>query len=800
MAVPKAGIYHFKALVFSFLLLSAAGFCSPSITSVVFLPSANLWQGENLSISLSCNDTSGIKGVYANLSGPGIIFQNMPFSFSGGYYSLGLTGYHLAALGGYSINIICESNSNESVQHSAAAEVSSLSSSINLLEPSDIYSGNDITVYFDLKKNNNPIKSVDSDGPFFSVYVDGTRKSLKVSPPGYYEGRGWGLVIGPEARGSHTITASANYSRMQKNSSIQAEIRDEIEFSVISTSKDLLDGGETITIDVEAYDRGEQIELNSSNLAFFINGLSLETSSLAKTGSIYRAQIVAPLLNPGEYQLRARLVHKGMTYFSDRKVNYLIQASGKLLDGADKPLYVQMDFFMNNVKNVSPTTNSAGAYSFSIKPGTYDISVRFPKATAIFKDVSISGFSDPLRHDYVENPVLPGIAAISAFYFDFAMPFIYADIEMSYNERLVNDERELVVFECSNWNSGKRQCNSNWVESDYDFDYTRNIAKVHATYISAYAIGSRQNLSCSVSTDSQLYYVNDTIKASGIASSGNYRVANATVRMWIQGTNLNQNLVSGTEGEFFHNFLASIPEGNYTITAEASKNPYGSCSASKKIEVSRKREIYLTLPSTIRVEKGKEYSQEVGIVNSGQVSLSKLSASFSGIPDEWYTVETGEMSLGIGENSKIIIRFHVPEEAAEETRSAVFTISSNELTETKQIGFTVIEKSNQTVSIVQKAPSGSFLDVSLPQISPAYSIAGGLIALMISGAFVAKKIMLKRKKGTNALLGEVKNSMAKKESNNGNSKQSQALSQPKSQYNLGKEASEEEKKKWYGNE
>lgn len=793
MAVPKAFAIFFKAIAFCIFLLPAAALCSPSITGVALSPSASLWQGENLSISLYCNDTYGIKGVYANLSGPGIIFQNMPFSFSGGFYSLGLTGYHLAALGSYSVSAVCESNSNESIQQSIALEVSSLYSSINSMEPNEIYSGNEITVYFDILKNRVPIKTTGEDGPYFSVYVDGVRKSLKVSPPGYYEGKGWGLVIGPEARGSHTITASANYSRLQKNSSIQVEISDEIEFSIISLDKDTLKGGETLTVDLKAFERGERIELNSSNLAFFINGLGVEISTLAETGSVYRAQLISPVLNPGEYQFRARLVHNGISYFSDRNVNYLIQATGKLLDGADKPLYVQADFFRNNAKNASFSTDSSGTYSFLVKPGTYDISVKFPKATAIFKDVPVTSFNDPLRHDYVADPALPGIAAIAAFYFDIAMPFSYADIEMAYNERLVNDERELHVYECPNWNSGKRQCNSNWIESDSDFDYTRNMAKVHSNYVSAYAIGSRQNLSCTIGTDSQSYYVNQTIKASGIASSGSYRIANATVRLWIHGTNLNQNLVSGTEGEFFHNFLAAIPEGNYTITAEASRNPYGSCSASKKIEISRKREIYLTLPSTIRVEKGKEYTQEIGIVNSGQVSLSKLSSSFSGIPDEWYTIETGEMSLGIGENSKITIKFHVPDDAAEETRSAVFMITSNELSEARQIGFTVLAKTNQTVSIVQKAPSGSFLEISIPQISSAYAMAGGFIAILFSGAFIAKKMILKRKKSTNALLGELKNSMAKKEPNYGNSNQSQALSQPNSQYNLGKEASEKKK-------
>ena len=801
MAISNASFKALAVIFFAIAVIPSSALCAPMISNATFSPSQDLWQGENLTISLSCNDPSGITGVHANLSGPGISFQNMPLTLSGSFYQLSLTGHHLATRGHYAINFTCDSQANESTSYTSGFDVSSFSARINSVDPADIYSGSDITVYFDVMKNDQPLKSIDGNGPYFSVYVDGSKRTLKLSPPGYYDGKGWGLVIGPESRGSHTITASAEYSRMSANYSFQADISDEVEFSIASIDKDVVRGGDTVTLVLEAYDRGDVIELNSSNLAVFINGQQSDITSLSKTGNLFQARFTVPGLGPGEYQLRARLVHEGMNYFSVKTIQYYIPASGRLLDGADKSLYVQMDFFRYGAKNLTATTDSSGAYSFDIKPGTYDISLRFPKATLFLKDVNIASFDDPLRHDYITDPSLPGIGSIAAFYFDAALTFSYADIEMSYNEKLVNDEHELKVFECTNWNSGKRQCNSNWIESDSDFDYTRNIAKLHVSSLSAYALGTKQNLSCSVNTDKQTYYVNDSVRVSGIASSGTYRVANATVRVFMQGTNINQNMLSGPDGEFSASFVAALPEGNYTLVSESAKSPYGSCSASRRIEIAKRREVYVTVPSSIRVERGKDYTQKITVVNTGQVDLTKLRASVSGIPEDWFTVESGDAGLAIGKQAEIVITFHVPEDAAEETRSAVIKLSSNELEESRNIGFTVLpEVSVQTVAT--NAPSGSFLDISLPEINLAYAAVGGFIIALLPVTVFLKSFITRRRRETQKLLMDVKNSMKARarelrEENASPPGPAQALSRANDQFNsLG----EEEKKKWYSNE
>lgn len=791
MAVAKKSALIMIAFSFAIITFSGISLASPSLSPAAFRPSTSLWLGENLSVSVNCSESEPnltIREVWANLNGPGISFQNMKFSGNSPYY-LNLSNYHLASPGSYSLEVICENSLGANSSTIENFYVSELAASITEVSPQDIYSSGDITVYFEMSKDGSTIDSMSEEGPYFSIFIDGNRKSLKVNPPGYYSGKGWGLIIGPEEKGSYTIEVDANYSRMRMQDSVDINVKDDVELSIKSINDTQLNGGESISIELEAYDRGEAIDLNENNTDFFIGGISLEPTSFTKTGNTYKVQLTAPILSPNQYFLTARLLRSGNSYIDEKEVYYLISASGKITDGLDKPLYVQMDFMMNGIKNMTITTDSSGSYSSGMQPGTYDMNIKFPKSTAFFKDVSISSFNDPLKHDSISDPSIPGLNAIAAYFFELGLPYEYADLELSYNEKLVDDERDLRVFSCQNWNSGRRSCNSNWIEEDADFDYVRNVAKVHTTSLAAYAIGMRQNLTVFVGTDKPLYYMNDTIKISGYVSSGNSRIENASVRVWIPGTAFSQSMLTGPGGEFSTAFTAAMAEGNYTVYAEAEKSPFGKITSSKRFEAVKKADIYIGSPATIRAQKGSNYIQKVDIMNTGQLKLTGISVEVSGLPDEWVSLGVTPSQLEVGEKADIEIEFFVPDDAAIATSSASILVKSNEIEKEKKIGFTVTENTSTAKIEANNTPSGSVLNFALPNIAFDNIIIAAIVAALAPIILAIRAVRIKKKKEYSELLGEMKGMMKAGEkqkeipvdmikgSKPSNSNPSQALSQ-----------------------
>lgn len=766
MAASGKALLVMVVLFLAVFIFSTISFAAPIIEEVIINPSSEIWLGENVDVFVNCSDDANyVTGVYANLSGPTGNFSERSFTYQAGLYNFTFqTDRYFYTKGVYHLSLVCFSNSSESYSYpQIELNVHNLSGNITEITPlGPLYNNTFITAYFDLMKDGDSIMPPDASGPNFTIFIDDQQKSTGPIND-YYSGKGFILPIGIQQSGSHLLKVKADYSRTSLIKTLPINVNNEINFYISSLSPTTLKSGDLLTLIFYASNGSQPIDMNSSNFDFFIGGHEIPDSgikSFSYSSGSYTVKLIAPALATASYDILVKMMYNGQTYSSPVKtVYYMTSISGIIKDGADKSVYTQFDFYQNEVKNLSFSTDSGGSYSSTIQPGTYDINIKFPRATLYIKQASVNNFNDPVKYDYLEENSVSGLNSIAAFNFEFGNSFGNVNIEMNYNDKLVDDERSLRVFACYNWNSGKRSCNGNWSEVDFIQDTIRNTVSVYASSLSAFAIGKRQNLSIVLNTDKESYYVSENARLSGIVyGSGDSRVSGASVQVYAKGTNLKFNTTTGDGGEFIFNFPIDIPEGNYTFVVSVEKSPFGKANETKRVEILNKREILIKIPSAIRIARGSEASQEVEIINNGQIRLSNVSINLSGISSDWFSIEQYYYVIEPGEKIKATIFFRIPSDADASTSSATLLISSNELKEEKKIGFTILE--NQTDSeLPVAAPSGSAINIGFPQIQQIGYEYITFAAIFVS-AFAAMVFFKPKKNSREEIknaLGEVKN-------------------------------------------
>lgn len=732
-----------KALILPmviFLLSIQAAMAAPAIGNVTVKPSDDLWLGESATISLNCYDTNDIDKVYADITGPSIVLPTLYFSKMGGNYTLTVNKEYLDRIGQFDATISCKNNLSEITTTVKSFFISNLTGSINEIIPDPSYVGDTIEMDVFVKKNDVALSS----GVVFNVSLNGELKNLKMLPA-YDSGRGWILKIdSPPINGIYELKVDAFYNRTSVTSYDSLDVRNSVEFSIDNINMDWIKENDNITVTLSALERGSVIELNKDNVDIKINSVDAEITSVSRRDNVFDVKIMAPSLSSGNYQLEAYLSYKSSSYTDSEPIDYIVSINGLITDVNSKAISTKLEFIQGGSTKLTLYTDAYGYYSGSIPPGTYDIRATFPKSKLYLYNVPVNSFNDPLRYFYGDDFDVEGIRNAGLYDYELDLSYSSADIEMDYNEKNVVDENNLRIFKCSNWNTGKKICNDDWVEVSGELDIIRNGMKMTSSSLSAFVIGELKSISVDFGPDKDEYYLGDVVKIRGIVKDDDgSSVGNASVSIKIKNTQKTYSTVADINGVFSIDLPAQEEEGEYTVSITCKKSPFIDFKGEESFVVTKKKSVYIDFPETIRIERGGNLTQEFSLVNNGQADINNIEISLEGLPQNYYSISSNNIDLSPEQQKTFYIKFYIPVYAEVGISSATLKIESGNISEERVFGFNIIEKGgNQST-----APTGLATGFSLPEISYLDLMYISVFAVAcFSIAIILKKVRVKEGK------------------------------------------------------
>ncbi|NIO44785.1 MAG: hypothetical protein GTN36_04505, partial [Candidatus Aenigmarchaeota archaeon] len=528
-----------------FLITIPLALATPTIESVSVQPSS-LWIGEDAFISLNCFDGNyTVEQVYADITGPSITLPTMYFTKSGDNYSLSIDEEYLDRTGNFDVTISCENNINEITYTSVNFTVSELTGHINEINPEPAYIGDIIEIDFIVKKDDTKLSS----SVVFNVSLNNNLKNLKVLPA-YDINKGWILKIdSPTKSDLYDLEVIAFYDRSSVRDYNSIDVRNKIEFEIISMDKNWVETNDNISIKLKALERNSVIELNKNNVDIKIGSADAEITSVSREGDLFNVKIIAPSLSSGRYKLEAYLNYGGSSYSDSESIDYIVSITGVLVDEDNKAMNVKINFIRDDVTKLSITTDAYGHYSGSIPPDIYDVEIVFPKSTITLYDVSVSVFDDPIKYFHSTGYLVPGIRNAGLHSYEIDLSYFEADIEMKYEEKNVINENNLKIFRCSSWSSGRSVCNGEWEEVTGEIDIIRNRVKIDSSTLSAFIIGEIKGLNTDFSLDREKYYLDDKIVITGILKDEDRNtVGNASIDVRIKNKEITYKTTTDENG------------------------------------------------------------------------------------------------------------------------------------------------------------------------------------------------------------------------------------------------------------
>lgn len=733
-----------------------SAFATPIIQDVSVQPSS-VWLGEYSTISLNCFDDGGndIVKVYANITGPNVTIPTMYFTKDDGNdYTLIVNKEYLDRTGNFDALLYCENSVGENNQTSTSITVSRLSGYINEINPKPAYIGDTIEISFIVKKDENRLSS----NVNFNVSLNDNLVNLVVKPAYDYI-RGWLLKIPtPYPADMYNLKVTAFYDRANVSDYDNIEVRNKTEFSILSIKKggqitSQMVGKDNITVNLKFLENGNIIDMNKNVVDIKIGSTDAEIKGLYKqSDGSFNAEIVAPDISAGTYDMVAYFYHEGLTYSDSSTVNYVVSLSGNVVTGS------QIKFIQNNQTKLEITLDSYGDYSGFLPPGTYDVEVVFPQSRLYFYQAVINSFDDPIKYRYSDNAAIPGIRNAGLFVYEVAFSYSSVDIEINYIERNVLNEDNLKIFKCSNWNSGKETCNSNWIEMSSEMDRIRNKARISSTSLSTFVIGEIKSLNADFNLDKNQYNIDDVIKVKGIVKDEDRTsVSNATIDVYIKNTQISSKITTDDNGIFSLDVPTPKNEGEYELILKARKQPYNSFEKSKIFELTKSKSVLIDFPDTIKIAKGGNFTQAFSLMNNGQADINNLKIYFEGIPESYYNFSEN-VSLKSEERKTFDLKFSIPFYAESGISSATLKIEGNNISQEKVFGLSVLEKNeskNETLPT-----TGLVTGITLPEINYLdiiYIVAFAIVCFSLAIVLKKRKIKESGKENNKVFLFNIKN-------------------------------------------
>ena len=733
---------------------------SPMISSVRITPSSSLWIGESPTISVNCtDDTYAIQNVTVQITGQdGYTIPTENLNFQNGQYVAAIDPLYFTKPNLFTANFTCTDSNSESFNQITTFSVSNFSTSISTVSPTSIYVGNQIEIDLSVNQNTNPISPASvgydvSKYPTFSILLNNNPVTPKVSPVPYDPAKGWIIYLdAPSSAGTYGLQITTNFNRVNDTESASLAVGNQIQFNILAVDKTWVKQNDTVNVQIQAFDKGGQIALNTNDLSLTMGSTQVPITSITQVSNYYNVAFTVPTLSSNSYSLTASLTYKGNAYTSSWTMYYILIVSGEMQDQNQKGIPVDIQFSQNGAQVLRLYTDSNGDYSGTLPPGIYDIRYIFPMSTLYLYGVNLNSYNDPVKYSYLTSADIPGMDTAALHFYGAALSFSNASLEMKYDENNVVNEDNLTVFRCDNWNAARAICNSYWQNISSTIDKVRNVVYVPTAGLSAYAIGTLKQLYVQYGLDKSTYNLADSVELKGqVVDANKNPIKNATVLMSVRGTPINISTYSDDNGVFTIDFISPNAEGNYPVQIFARSPPALDFNTYTTLSVARSKDFSIVFPDTIRLNAGDTNVQGFDLVNIGQADLSGLKMSLVGIPSDYYTFNSNIGTLKNGETKRVSISFSIPVNATAGTYSATLTVSNSDISRSKIFGFTVSSE-NQTASSPQGiSSSGFFSKIEIPSFAfPTLDMNTILViifaAVCFSLAYVLKKIRLKGKK------------------------------------------------------
>jgi hypothetical protein len=534
--------------------------------------------------------------------------------------------------------------------------------------PSTVYLGNKIVLHAKVIKKSDSNQIINS-GVSFQLYLNDKNVPIDADAT-YSTGDEWvittqKLSLSDFTSSSYTLMLKATYSSKIATDSKIVQVSTPLEFELISIDKTWVMYKDNITFTFKALYEGNTFDFKNEYLRIWINSKDVNVLDISQNGAFSYVKISVPDLQPGAYKLDIRFTYSGFIKDISTTINYALPISGSIIDSENKPVYVQLRF-KSNTTDVTYATDGSGSYTGYLLPGIYEVEMTFPNAKLVLDEVMISQFSDPIKFDHPSASIsIPGIGVGTIFVYEVQLTYSSAYLEMKYDDTKITDESRVSIYKCENWNFGRRTCNSNWNNVQANIDTIRNTVKINTTQLSAFVIGYKKNLYLSFSSDKDEYYLKDVIKLTGtIEDEEKNPITDAQINVNIPNTGIAASAKSDNSGVFVLEFQGPEQEGDFSIFVKADKPPFASVNETKKIKLSRSKQLLILLSESMKVSQGTNGSIPIDIINKGQTDFSGLKLSLTGVPEEYGTLSKTEISeLKVGSEEKVFIDFVIPKDA-----------------------------------------------------------------------------------------------------------------------------------------
>ncbi len=669
-----------KPMLILLLFMLSIGSVNAAFMENVLVEPSELWLGDMLNVSVSCLNGT-IDRVYMDINGPDVILPSLDLQdMGGGVYRLSMPGNYFDRRGDYTAHIYCVSNGTE-ISTSKNFVISELTSSMSEI-PDYVYSEDMIEVVFIPKKNDDVLIS----DVTFSAHLDGESQQFAI-PPIYDTNKGWLIrVDAPDVPRVYNLAVTAHYQGKDITSASTVEIKAPVEFEVLQIGTSSILPKDNVTFKLRAMQNGENIPINGI-LTVRVGSTSSTIRSVTENGDAFDVSIATPDLSPGEYQLTAEISYNGTIYSSSIALNYVSVFSGKIRDGSLGGVFT---FFKGDSQHLQMTTRSDGTYSAEILPGEYDVQLEFADATIKLDGANVNKFKDAIEYDYEPSVSMPGFTISGIYHIDTEWDFDVATVVLKYGGTGFANEADLKVFKCSNWNSARNSCVDPWVIIFPDIDSSHNRVSFTVSDFSVFAVGIKEEIKLSLNFDRSKYGIKDFIRVTGSTAGDKGQLTNVTVRLRTDGWPIDHTVQTNHNGVFSLDFLGPEQEGNYTLIATAKKHPYVSYNMTHRLEVLNMPSISVVFPGSVQVKQGNTTGEELLIVNTGQKKITDLDISLE-LSDKYYSVGDYDSTIGVDEKIRIPITFFGPMDEQPSTASAKIIVKSNEFTQDKIFGFTVLE-------------------------------------------------------------------------------------------------------------
>jgi hypothetical protein len=711
--------------LFITIMLASTAMATPTIDQLVANPQ-EAWLGDMVNITARCVDNETISRVYADVQGPGIILPSLDFSFVGdGMYTLNIPGQYFDRRGSYTSTVYCASNGTQNA--SIGFSISELKGQISGVT-NPVYSGNTVEIQYIPKKNDDAITT----GITFSVFIDGQQGQFKI-PPVYDTTKGWLLRLEAPPVGVHNIVVEGNYQGKIIQSDTSIEVKPIVEFEIASIDRTNIRPGDSINFAIRALNKGSIINLNESNLVVHVDNIEIDMDSIAQSNNLFNVKITAPTLSTGRYHLTIDMSYNGSTYTAQRDLDYVAVIEGKFTDVNGKAVSMQMRFLKSNVEKFRISTLTDGTYSGQIIPDTYDVDIDFPDANIHLDRAVVTTANNPVNYIYNTYIKVEGIVASGIYQISIVWKFDSARLRLRYDD-IFENKSGIKIFYCSSWS---QKCNSAWAKAIPDIESNANRAIFTTSVLGAFVVGTEDTLQMILNLDKAKYGEKDFIKVKGSTFGQQTPIGNVTITLKIDNTYIDQTITSDSKGLFSLEFVGPENDGNYTIKAEARKPPLTPYSSTYRLEVISVPSVSIVFPGSLRVEKGKNVTEEIRIINTGQQDITNVHLGIA-LDNKYFSIPAYPERIGIKEEIRIPLTLFSYDDDLETTQSAAINFSSDQITQNKIFGFTILAPSVKNNT--QEPPLATGLatsQISLPGVEITYLAI--FAAVLIAGVYLLKK-------------------------------------------------------------